>query len=77
MRTRSVDQMVEAGIEEGRSGALYTLILKRAWEIVLLWKTKGELRVNADLDRRQLAEDLHQALLADLVHSAADQHARW
>jgi hypothetical protein len=65
MRTRSVAQMVEAGIDEEQSGALYTLALKRGWEIGFVWEARGELRINGGLDRRKLGDDLHQALLGD------------
>jgi hypothetical protein len=65
MRTQSIAQMVEAGIDPEQSGAIYTLALKRGWEIGGLWEGKGELRVNADLDRRKLGEELHQAFLED------------
>ncbi len=65
MRTQSVAQMFDAGIDLEQSGLIYTLGLKRGWEIAFLWKAARELRVDADLDRRQLGEDLHQALLED------------
>jgi hypothetical protein len=65
VRTHTVAQMVEAGIDRNQSGALYTLFLKRGWEIEKLWEAKRELRVSAALDRRQLAVDLVDSLLAD------------
>jgi hypothetical protein len=53
-----------ASIRSSRA-LLYSLFLDRGWEISFLWEAKRELRVNADLDRRKLAEDLNEALLAD------------
>lgn len=65
MRSQSVAQMVAAGVSETQSGAFYALAGKRAFELCMLWERMRELRVDLDLDRRHLGEQLFEALLAD------------
>jgi hypothetical protein len=67
MREMSVAELIEAGIDEDKSGALYSLFWKRAWEIALLWESTRQLIVGRDLDRRKLCDDLHEALLTDPI----------
>lgn len=67
MRAMTVEEMIDAGIDEDTSGALYTLCWKRAWEIALLWESTGQLRIGDDLDRRKLAVELLDALLTDAI----------
>lgn len=67
MRAMTVAEMIEAGIDEDTSGALYSLFWKRAWEIALLWESMGQLRIGDDLDRRKLANELLDALLTDEI----------
>lgn len=65
MRQQSVAQMVEAGISETQSGAIYSLAWKRGIELCGLWERLNQLRVDADLDRRRLGVEVAEALLED------------
>ncbi len=65
MRQQSVAQLVAAGVSETKSNALYTIAVKRGFELCKLWERARELRVDADLDRRTLGGDVETALLDD------------
>jgi hypothetical protein len=65
MRQQSVAQMVAAGVSQSASGAFYTLAGKRGFELCSLWQGAGELRVDAQLDRRMLGEQIAEHLLSD------------
>lgn len=67
MRAMSVEKMVDAGIDKHQSGAIYSLLWKRAWEIALLWQSQRNLVVDEYLDRRTLAGDLLDALEDDEI----------
>ncbi|MDO9439764.1 MAG: hypothetical protein Q7T73_02630, partial [Beijerinckiaceae bacterium] len=54
MRDMSVAELIEAGIDREKSGFLYSLFWKRAWEIALLWESTRQLIVGRELDRRKL-----------------------
>jgi hypothetical protein len=65
MRQQSVAQMIEAGLSKTQSAAIYTLVGKRGFELCLLWQKSRELRVDGDLDRRHLGDEIAEALLED------------
>ncbi|QOZ66340.1 MULTISPECIES: hypothetical protein [Bradyrhizobium] len=65
MRQQSVASMVEAGISETQSGAIYSLAWKRGIELCGLWERLNQLRVDAELDRRRLGVEVFDALLED------------
>lgn len=67
MRAMSVEKMLDAGIDEKRSGALYSLLWKRACEIALLWQSQRALVVDESLDRRALAGDILAAMGDDEI----------
>ncbi|MCS3893307.1 hypothetical protein M2171_002440 [Bradyrhizobium japonicum USDA 38] len=65
MRQQSVAQMVAAGVSPTASGAFYSLAGKRGFELCSLWERTGELRIDANVDRRNLGVELFDHLLAD------------
>jgi hypothetical protein len=67
MRAMSVEKMLDAGIDKKRSGALYSLLWKRAWEIALLWQSQRSLVIDESLDRRALAGDILDAMGDDEI----------
>ena len=64
-RQQSVERMVESGVDETQSQALYTLAGKRAWEIAAMWRETGRIKINAAFDRGGFLDELLDATLTD------------
>ncbi|MGY0572805.1 hypothetical protein ACTGJ9_018420 [Bradyrhizobium sp. RDM12] len=65
MRQQSVAHMEAAGISKTQSGLIYSLAWKRGIELCMLWESTKQLRVDADLDRRILGEQIAEAVRED------------
>jgi hypothetical protein len=67
LKQNLVVTMRSQSVSESQSGAFYTMGGKRGFELCLLWEGTGELRVDAQLDRRVLGEQIAERLLQDRI----------